>query len=243
MSASGNSPAAGGSTPGYRLLAWVAGLSLVLDQWTKWLALGALTNAFSAPDGSELGFGDKLVRYLTYRHPGHRPAVSVWDNFWHFRYAENPGAAWSFMGNAPDDIRLPFLLGIAIAACVGIVWYYRKSPSQLTRWSLALILGGALGNLFDRIRFGYVIDFIDWHWYDLHWPTFNIADVAIVVGVGIMVLEMFRGEEGAAQKSSSAPQTKKRGGKGGSKRAKANPAQKSSSQPLSAAKRGADAPL
>ena len=69
------------------------------------------------------------------------------------------------------------------------------------RFTLGIILGGAIGNFIDRVRLGYVIDFIDWHWYSSSWPTFNVADSAISVGVVLLVIEMIREEKRNAQQS------------------------------------------
>lgn len=74
-----------------------------------------------------------------------------------------------------------------------VVYFLRTQKDQwLLRFALALVFGGAIGNFADRIRLGYVIDFIEWHWYDkASWPTFNVADSAISVGVCLMILDMF----------------------------------------------------
>jgi signal peptidase II len=71
----------------------------------------------------------------------------------------------------------------------------------LMRFTLGIILGGAIGNFIDRIRLGYVIDFIDWHWYTSNWPTFNIADSAISVGVVLLVIEMIKVERQNAEQA------------------------------------------
>jgi signal peptidase II len=164
---------------------------VVLDQVTKFWAVGALTHAFDAY-GGELGWGDKLERFLWLKHPGATGAIAVSDAFWHFRYAENPGAVFSFLRNTAPSFHTPFLLGVALVAMVFIVVYYRRTTPQQTlqRVALALVFGGALGNFLDRVRLGYVIDFIDWHWYEkATWPTFNVADAAITCGVALLVLE------------------------------------------------------
>jgi signal peptidase II len=115
-------------------------------------------------------------------------AVPVIDNFFHITYVRNPGAAFGFL--ADNSIRLPFFISISVVAIGGILWYLKRiGPDE--RWqnlALALILSGALGNLIDRIRLGEVIDFLDVHWYNYHWPAFNVADSAICVGVGIMLI-------------------------------------------------------
>ncbi|MBI3179630.1 MAG: signal peptidase II [Deltaproteobacteria bacterium] len=188
---------------------WFVGLCMfvvVFDQVSKYYAVAHLTRAFEAAGGEPLGFAERLDRFCWTEHPVRSEPVAVLDNFWHFRYAENPGAAWSFLAGAPQWFRTPFLLLISVAAMVFIVVYYRRTTEaqRLLRVALALVFGGAVGNFFDRVRLGYVIDFIDWHWYDkATWPTFNVADSAISVGVALMILEMLwhklRAARGAAR--------------------------------------------
>lgn len=123
-----------------------------------------------------------------------------------FTFARNKGGAWGLLSDENEAVRKPFFLLVSLAAIVFIFSLYRKlAPSQLAlKWGLPLVLGGALGNLVDRIRYGHVIDFIDVRAGFIrsinslftagasdHWPTFNIADVAIVVGVGLMAVDMF----------------------------------------------------
>jgi signal peptidase II len=166
---------------------------VVIDQITKFLAIGGLTTAFESVTGEPVGFGDKLSAFLWQKHPVRADAVTVIENFWHFKYIENPGAAWGFLSGSAGWFRTPFFLLVSVAAMVFIVYYFRKTtPEQ--RWlrlALSLVFGGAVGNFLDRVRLGYVIDFIDWHWFDkATWPTFNIADSGITVGVTLMILEM-----------------------------------------------------
>lgn len=110
-------------------------------------------------------------------------------------FAQNPGGAWSFLRSLPDNLRRPFFLFISAAAIVFIVSIYQRIHRDQTamKWGLPLALGGAIGNLVDRIRYGWVIDFIDVYvtrnGRELHWPTFNIADVAIVAGVALMGID------------------------------------------------------
>jgi len=89
---------------------------------------------------------------------------------------------------------LPFFHLVSIAAVIFILTFYRRTKldQRYTQVALALVLGGAVGNYLDRVVRGYVIDFIDWHWYQdprMHWPTFNVADAAICIGVGMLLLE------------------------------------------------------
>lgn len=182
------------AVPG-RWFAALAATIVVLDQWTKWLALSNLTRIFElGVDGTAAtSFGERLGRFLSLRHPLRAPDVTVIEGFWRFRYAENPGAAWSLFAGAASWFRTPFFLMVSLAAMVFIVYYFRRTSSdqRVLRLALALVFGGALGNFLDRVRLGYVIDFIEWHWYEVaSWPIFNIADSAISVGVALMLLDM-----------------------------------------------------
>jgi signal peptidase II len=173
----------------------IGAVVFVVDQMTKWWAVGALTDAFASlmgPNG--LGFWQKLDRFLWLRHPGRVREVAVLENFWHFRYVENPGSAWGFLSGSASELRTPFFLLVSAAAMVFIVVYFqRTAKTQLwLRTALVLVFAGALGNFVDRARFGYVVDFVEWHWYaKASWPVFNVADASISSGVVMMVLEMF----------------------------------------------------
>jgi signal peptidase II len=96
------------------------------------------------------------------------------------------------MSGAAEKLRVPFFYLVSLGAVIFIFWYYRKlsDEQRYLQIALALVLGGALGNALDRLLRGYVIDFIDWHWRDLHWPTFNIADAGISVGLVLLFLDM-----------------------------------------------------
>jgi len=108
-----------------------------------------------------------------------------------FRYARNPGAAFSMFHDWSPRARGAFLIFVAAAAVAVMIWLYRRMPERrrLYEWALGLLIGGAVGNLIDRIRFNEVIDFIDLHWKNAHWPTFNVADIAIVAGIGLVLLD------------------------------------------------------
>lgn len=125
-------------------------------------------------------------------------AIEVVPDYFHFKYARNPGAAFGLMNDMDPGLRRWFFVGVSLLAVGLIVTLYRnvREDQRLLQMSLALILAGAIGNFIDRVRFQYVIDFIDWHYKDVyHWPTFNVADSAITVGVAILFLEMFFGEQ------------------------------------------------
>lgn len=114
-----------------------------------------------------------------------------------FFLAKNRGGAWGFLQHQPEKVRKPFFVLVSIMAILLLVGLYRRvHPEQKAlKWGLPLVFGGAVGNLVDRIRYGHVIDFIDvqatWKGMAHHWPTFNVADVAICVGVGLMAVDMF----------------------------------------------------
>ncbi|MEO8178688.1 MAG: signal peptidase II [Deltaproteobacteria bacterium] len=137
------------------------------------------------------------------------PLVIV-DQHLSFALAYNRGGAWGLLQNASETVRRPFFLVVSMAAIAFIVSLYGKlqTGQRALRWGLPLVLGGALGNLADRVTRGSVVDFIDyraswvetmnqliasvvngWHVTD-HWPTFNVADISICVGVGLMALDM-----------------------------------------------------
>ena len=129
-------------------------------------------------------------------------SITVIENYFNITYLRNKGAAFGFLAN--NSYRLPFFILVSLVAIVVIgVAFYRLRPDQkLATFCLALILSGAVGNLIDRVRLGEVIDFIDVHWYQYHYPAFNVADSAICVGVFLLAIDMFREEK--RQKSLSA---------------------------------------
>jgi signal peptidase II len=110
----------------------------------------------------------------------------------------NKGAAFSFLSDAPGW-QTPLLAGFALIA-IGVVSYLlvRSPGRRILDCGLALVLGGALGNVIDRLRFGQVVDFLDFHAGAWHWPAFNVADSAITVGAVLLILDGFRKHEGRA---------------------------------------------
>jgi signal peptidase II len=128
--------------------------------------------------------------------------LDVWKNHLALVLAKNRGGAWGLLQSTSENVRRPFFLLVSVAAIAFIMTLYRRlQPRQRAlRWGLPLVLGGALGNVLDRIRYGHVIDFIDAHivykGIDHHWPTFNVADIAICVGVGLMAIDMFTTKRG-----------------------------------------------
>jgi len=116
----------------------------------------------------------------------------VIDGFFNLVYVMNPGAAFGFLSRTPELFRYSFFIGITVLAMLLIIYYLVKSGNEkaIITLSLALIFGGAVGNLIDRIRFGAVVDFLDFYIGNWHWPAFNAADSAITVGAALMLWEM-----------------------------------------------------
>jgi signal peptidase II len=136
-------------------------LVLVLDQLTKWLIVGQFV------------LGDS------------RPVTS----FFNLVRAHNTGAAFSFLAQAGGWQRWLFT-GIGIAASALMVWMLRAHPGQkLFGFAVACVLGGAIGNVVDRLVHGYVVDFLDVHWAGWHFPAFNVADSAITLGAACLLLD------------------------------------------------------
>jgi signal peptidase II len=152
-----------------RAAAWF-GLSAVIilaDQLTKWLVLESFA-------------------------PGERRMVT---GFFNLVLAFNKGAAFSMLADAAGW-QAPLLTAFAlIAAVVVCVLLVRTSGGRMYYGGLALILGGALGNVLDRLRLGHVVDFLDFHAFGWHWPAFNVADSAICIGAALLIIDGFMHNE------------------------------------------------
>jgi len=126
----------------------------------------------------------------------YRQSIEVIDGCFNLHYVENCASAFGLMGRVPEGFRFPFFMIVSILAALFIPYLYRKTPAgqKLMLYALPFVLGGAIGNLIDRLFFRYVIDFVQWYvtvdGVPRYWPTFNLADAAIVVGIGLMVLQM-----------------------------------------------------
>ena len=149
-----------------KMLKWLALslLAVVLDQVSKWAIDSSMQLYQSIP----------LVPYFN------------------LTYLRNTGAAFSFLSEAGGWQRWFFAgLAIVISAVMGVWWARLKEHETVLAVALSLVLGGAIGNLIDRLAYGYVIDFLDVYYQTWHWPAFNIADSAITLGVILMLLESF----------------------------------------------------
>ncbi|QIR06891.1 signal peptidase II [Salinivibrio costicola] len=160
------------SQSGWRWL-WLAPLVFVLDIGSKWLVMNTM------------GYG-----------PANRIELLP---FFNLTYVHNHGAAFSFLSDAGGWQRWLFSV-IALGVSGLLTYWMRVTPAskRMLNIAYAMIIGGALGNLFDRLVHGYVIDFLDFFIGNSHWPAFNLADSAICVGAVLVVLDSFRHEQSSA---------------------------------------------
>ena len=146
-------------------------VTLVADQLSKQLLLGYLKQA-----GAEV------------------PAI---DGFFRLVIVWNQGVSFGLLGG--EGALPPWVLSAAaIAVCIGLFVWLRRTDRPLTGWGIGLVMGGAIGNVIDRARWGAVFDFADFHIGQWHWPAFNVADSAIVVGVGLMLIDSLLAEKKSA---------------------------------------------
>jgi signal peptidase II len=167
------------SETGLRFL-WITLIAFVLDQVSKYAVLGGMSLYQS-------------IEVLP---------------FFNLTYVHNYGAAFSFLDSAGGWQRW-FFTAIATVVSVVILWWLKQSPKNQTLLPVAFsfILGGALGNVYDRLVHGYVIDFLDFHVNNMHWPAFNIADSAIFIGAALLIIDMFK--NGEKHKSADSANTSK----------------------------------
>lgn len=162
------SPDSAAALPNALTWLWLSAVLIVLDQASKWYFLGV----------------------LQYAQP-----IPVVEGFWNWKLVYNYGAAFSFLADAAGWQRW-FFSALAVGISGVLIAWLRRLPRGHWQEALpfALIIGGALGNLIDRLRFGYVVDFVHWYWRDFHWPVFNVADAAISVGaVSLIVFSLLPG--------------------------------------------------
>jgi signal peptidase II len=139
---------------------------------------------------------DLATKYLVEATMELYESIPVIDGVFNLFYIRNPGAAFGILAQS-GQFRLPFLLGVTGIAALAILWMVHtlKPGQRLATLALSMILGGALGNLVDRIRYGEVVDFLDFYWRTHHWPAFNLADSCITVGVVLLIFSEFSGKQ------------------------------------------------
>lgn len=169
---------------GLRFL-WISAVAFILDQWSKYAVI------------------DSMSLYQS---------IQVMP-FFNLTYVHNYGAAFSFLDSAGGWQRW-FFTAIAVVVSIVILWWLKQSPrsQKMLPVAFSFILGGALGNVYDRIVHGYVIDFLDFYVNNYHWPAFNIADSAIFIGAALLIIDMFKNgdkDEASDSDAASASETTK----------------------------------
>ena len=137
--------------------------------------------------------GDQVTKTLVKDSIPHGAVIPVVSGFFNLIHTENSGIAFSLFAGASASWKMVLLIAVSMALLITVVFVAWKSHEMnwKTGMGLALIMGGASSNLLDRIRSGQVVDFLDVYYRSYHWPTFNLADSAIVVGAGLLLLELF----------------------------------------------------
>ncbi|OGP60959.1 MAG: signal peptidase II [Deltaproteobacteria bacterium RBG_13_49_15] len=151
---------------------------------SRWLFMAAVS--------SSVVIMDQVSKALIRFHLSLYHSIPVIDGFFNIVHIQNPGGAFGFMAGHHFGLKpVFFLAGAGIAVCL-LLYLYQKVPAgnRLLSFGISLILGGAFGNMIDRIRFGRVVDFLDVYVGNLHWPAFNVADSAVTIGGGILVIQM-----------------------------------------------------
>lgn len=136
---------------------------------------------------------DQLTKMYIHTHYQLGESTAILPGFFNLTYVRNPGAAFGFLAESHPAFREIFFLAMPPVALIVILLILRSVPDddKLQIFALSSIFGGAIGNYIDRLRFRYVIDFLDFHYHDKYtWPAFNVADSAIVCGVGLLLVLM-----------------------------------------------------
>ena len=140
---------------------------------------------------------DRFTKSLVVDSISYTERIPVLEGFFYLTHVRNAGAAFGILADADPSWRLVFFVGVSILAVGVILVFLRDLDAQdrLSGLALGLIMGGATGNLYDRFRYGEVVDFLHFRlWSGYSWPDFNVADSCIVVGVGILLLELLASE-------------------------------------------------
>jgi len=151
----------------------------------RWIAYGSAAAVFAL---------DRLTKLLVETHIGFEDTIRVIPGFFDLVRTENRGVAFGIFNDSTFEWRRALLVGAALVAVVVVSWLLRQ-PERLDRatyWGLTLVLGGALGNVYDRMVAGQVTDFLSFYLGDFVWPAFNAADSAVVVGSGLLLLDLIR---------------------------------------------------
>ena len=157
------------------------------DWLAKYLRLGLIAGAVI--------IADQITKFIILRDVGLHTTIPVIPGFFQITHVQNPGGAFGFLANQSALVRGILFLAVSTMAVGLVAWFYHNTPPT-HRWlaaGFALIFGGAIGNLIDRVRLGRVVDFLDFFIGRWHWPAFNVADSAITVGITIFVIHVIGG--------------------------------------------------
>ncbi len=138
---------------------------------------------------------DQVTKFIILRDVGLHTTIPVIPGWFQITHVQNPGGAFGFLADQSALVRGILFLAVSTVAVGLVVWFYHKTPPT-HRWlaaGFALICGGAIGNLIDRVRIGRVVDFLDFYVGRWHWPAFNVADSAITIGITIFILHVIAG--------------------------------------------------
>ncbi len=139
---------------------------------------------------------DQITKHLILTRMPLYDVMSVIPGFFNITHIRNPGGAFGFMATGSQGIRNLLFIGVSVVALGLIVYFYRITPRthRSLAAAMAMIFGGAVGNLIDRLRFGEVVDFLDLYLGSYHWPSFNAADSAITIGIAIFIAHLVLGK-------------------------------------------------
>ena len=142
---------------------------------------------------------DRASKWFIATHVGAMDSYRVIPGIFEIVHSENRGVAFGIFNDSTSEWRTLLLVVLSLAAVVfvGAMLWNSAAMDRLSRWALALILGGAAGNVFDRAVWGSVTDFLEVHYREHYWPTFNLADSAIVIGSGLLLLDLLRSKQQA----------------------------------------------
>ncbi len=132
---------------------------------------------------------DQVTKFLIKNSMVLHTQIEVIKHFFNITFVMNPGGAFGFFANGSPGIRKFIFLFLSSIVALFVVWFYQRCAKDyiFLSYGLAMIFGGAVGNLIDRFRYGMVVDFLDFYLGTAHWPAFNVADSAISVGMGILI--------------------------------------------------------
>ncbi|WP_457551153.1 signal peptidase II [Desulfobacula sp.] len=134
-------------------------------------------------------FADQFTKYIIRLTLSLHDSIIVIERFFNITHILNPGGAFGFLATQSPEVRKFIFMFLSSIVALFVLWWYKKSAKGFVflSYGLALIFGGALGNLIDRFRYGKVVDFLDFYMGSAHWPAFNVADSAITIGMGILI--------------------------------------------------------